>query len=59
MKFFEEINCEHGWLENGFGCCSLGSGCSDMGFLCFCNKEDCPLIDEDHEETNPDYKIKE
>jgi hypothetical protein len=52
MKFYEEIECEHGWTDTkGFAHCELGSGCS-IGLVSYCVKEDCPIIDEDEAEGN-------
>lgn len=46
-KFYEEIECEHGWTDSkGFAICNLGSGCS-IGFECYCVKNDCPIYEEE------------
>ena len=46
MKFYEEIECEHGWTDDlGWAICDLGSGCS-IDLDCFCTKEDCPIYEE-------------
>jgi len=50
-KFFEVIGCEHGWTDSlGFAHCALGTGCS-VGFVSFCTKEDCPIVEDDNDET--------
>lgn len=46
MKFFQQIGCEHGWLDSkGFAHCSLGTSCS-IGFNSYCVKEDCPIYEK-------------
>jgi len=46
MKFYEEIECEHGWTdEQGFAHCEMGSGCS-IELASYCVKEDCPIYEE-------------
>ena len=50
MKFFEEIECEHGWTDDkGFAHCDLGSSCY-IGMESFCTKEDCMIYEEDEED---------
>ena len=45
MKFYEEIECEHGWTDElGYAHCRMGSGCS-IEMESFCTEEDCPLVD--------------
>ena len=47
MKFYEEIECEHGWTdEQGFAHCNLGSGCGE-GPDSYCVKADCPIYEEE------------
>lgn len=46
MKFYKEIQCEHGWTDDlGWGICDLGNSCS-IGFVCYCTKEVCPIYEE-------------
>lgn len=57
MKFYEEIECEHGWTDDkGFAHCELGSSCS-IGLNCYCTKEACPIYEEEsdiYEEESDD-----
>ena len=49
VKFYEEIECEHGWTDGlGFAHCQLGSGCS-IDLESYCVKEDCPIYEEDED----------
>ena len=52
MKFYEEIECDHGWTDGtGFARCDLGTSCS-IDFICYCSKEVCPIYEEENDEEN-------
>ena len=41
-KFFEEIECEHGYRDHeGFARCSMGSELADDTLECYCTEEAC------------------
>jgi hypothetical protein len=69
MKFYEEIECEHGWTDDkGFAHCDLGTSCciadpvvqiddklQVLYMECYCDKDVCPIYEEDEILTQEDY----